>query len=92
MDYNNLIGRVVYSQAGRDSKKFFIIIDVIDKEYVSIIDGDLRKLDKPKKKKLKHLSLTNEVAENIKQLIISDNLSNSKVRKYLENREANKEG
>ncbi|MCY6957383.1 KOW domain-containing RNA-binding protein [Clostridium sp. ZC22-4] len=92
MDYDNLVGRVVYSQAGRDSEKFFIIIDVISKEYVYIVDGDLRKLDRPKKKKLKHLSLTNEVAENIKQLIISNNISNTKIRKYLENREANKEG
>ncbi|MCY6371536.1 KOW domain-containing RNA-binding protein [Clostridium ganghwense] len=93
LDYKNLIGRVVYSKAGRDSERAFIISDVIDKNYVYIIDGNLRKVEKPKKKKIKHLSLTNYVVEDIKQLIMSgNNVNDAKVRKYLANRDANKEG
>lgn len=88
-----LLGRVVYSKAGRDFGKAFIILDKIDDNYVSIIDGDLRKVEKPKKKKIKHLNITNNVIEDIKKLIISkESLSNAEVRKYLGNRDVIKEG
>lgn len=88
LEYENLIGRVVYSKSGRDSERAFIILDVIDKDYVYIVDGNLRKVEKPKKKKMKHLNITNDISEDIKQLIMSgNNISNSKVRKCLENKE-----
>lgn len=93
MEYENLIGRVVYSKSGRDSERAFVIFDVIDKDYVYIVDGDLRKVEKPKKKKMKHLNITNDISEDIKQLIMSgNNISNAKVRKCLEIRTLNKEG
>ncbi|MEA4825280.1 MAG: KOW domain-containing RNA-binding protein [Clostridium sp.] len=88
-----LIGRIAYSKAGRDSGRMFIIWDVIDSEYVYIIDGDLRKIERPKKKKLKHLNITNEVVDVIRELIISgESISNAKIRKCLENRYDIKEG
>lgn len=91
--YEELIGRVVYSKAGRDSGKPFLIFNVIDNNYVNIIDGDLRKIEKPKKKKLKHLNVTNQVVNEIKELMISGStFSNAKVRKCLENRYDIKEG
>lgn len=93
LDYDNIIGKVVCSKAGRDTGKIFIITGVIDKNYVYISDGRLRKFDKPKKKKLKHLILTDEVAKEVAQLImLKNNVSNEKIRSYLENMEANKEG
>lgn len=88
LEYENLIGRVVYSKSGRDSERIFVILDVIDKNYVYIVDGNLRKVEKPKKKKMKHLNITNDVSKDIKQLIMSgNNISNAKVRKCLENKE-----
>lgn len=91
--YEELIGRVVYSKAGRDSGRPFLILNVINDNYVNIIDGDLRKIEKPKKKKLKHLNMTNQVVNEIKELIVSGNtFSNAKVRKCLENRCDIKEG
>lgn len=88
MDYNKLLGRVVYSKAGRDSGRTFVIVNVIDEIYVYISDGDLRTVEKPKKKKLKHLNITNDVVEEIRELIISgQNLSNSKMKKFLKNRD-----
>ncbi|QGU96900.1 RNA-binding protein [Clostridium bovifaecis] len=93
MKKEELLGRVVYSKVGRDSGKAFIILDKIDDNYVSIIDGDLRKVEKPKKKKIKHLNITNDVIEDIKKLIISkESLSNAEVKKYLGNRDVIKEG
>lgn len=55
------IGSVVYSRAGRDEGNFFMVYEIIDDSYVLIVDGDIRKLDKPKKKKIKHLKNTGEV-------------------------------
>ncbi|WP_085829592.1 KOW domain-containing RNA-binding protein [Clostridium massiliodielmoense] len=93
MKYNELIGKIVYSKAGRDQGRMFIIFNVIDDDYVSIVDGDLRTVEKPKKKKIKHLYITNEVMEDVKERIISNNsISNIKVRRFLKNRDAIKEG
>lgn len=55
-------GAIVRSKAGRDKFRFFVVIDVVDNDYVTIADGDLRKIDSPKKKKIKHLSFTNDNA------------------------------
>lgn len=43
-------GQIVFSKCGRDKGRAFIVYD-FNEEYVFIVDGDLRKLEKPKKKK-----------------------------------------
>ena len=63
------VGRVVFSRAGRDKGKYFIIVDIIDDQYVLISDGNLRRLSSPKKKKIKHLDAKPEVLEGIKDKI-----------------------
>lgn len=67
------VGRVVFSKAGRDKGKYFIIVDIIDEQYVTVADGDLRRLSAPKKKKIKHLDMKPEVLEGI-----AEKLSNNK--------------
>lgn len=42
-----------------------MIKEVLDGEYVYIVDGMMRKTAKPKRKKLKHLELKPEVLEGI---------------------------
>lgn len=59
------IGRIAVSNAGRDTGRVFVIKQVVDTYYVYIVDGDLRKMDRPKKKKLKHLKLTENVLSGI---------------------------
>lgn len=59
------IGRVVYSKSGRDAGRYFIICGLCPDGCVLIADGNLRRLDKPKKKKLRHLTLTHDVLESI---------------------------
>lgn len=78
------IAQVVKSKAGRDKGKVFVIVDIIDDKYVSIVDGDLRKLDKPKKKKIRHLIVYNTVLENLKEKMINnEKFNNAYVRKLL---------
>lgn len=53
-------GSVVKATAGRDKNDIFVVI-AIDCEYAIICNGKRRPLEKPKRKKLKHLSLTKMV-------------------------------
>lgn len=85
MDENSLLGKVVHSKSGRDRNRYFIIVGILNADYVYISDGDLRKIEKPKKKKIKHLSFTDIIAEEIKELITEGKkVSNSKIRKFLQ--------
>lgn len=59
------IGRLAVSTAGRDKGRMFVVVDIIDEQYVYIVDGDLRKKDRPKKKKLRHLKLCPDVLGGI---------------------------
>jgi ribosomal protein L14E/L6E/L27E len=51
-------GFVVFSKKGRDKGKAMVVLN-IEGEYLFLADGKLRTLDKPKKKKLKHVQPTN---------------------------------
>ena len=53
---NDLLGHLVVSLAGRDKNCICAVVGKSDDEgYVLIADGRIRKVEKPKKKKLKHL-------------------------------------
>ena len=56
------IGQVVISKKGRDKGKTFIVINIQD-EYLFLVDGKLRILAKPKKKKVMHIQPTNYIAD-----------------------------
>lgn len=71
MDSLFSFGDLALSIAGRDKGTVYLVIDV-DKQFIYCIDGKIRKIDKPKKKKSKHLekvltaSLDN-IAERIRK-------------------------
>jgi len=56
---------VVFSKSGRDQGKAFIVIRVINERYLSISDGDLRKIENPKKKNIRHLQITSQRADDL---------------------------
>lgn len=68
-DQEDLIGRVVTSKAGRDKGRSFLVVARVDENHVHIVDGTLRKLGRPKKKKLKHLTLEAPAATGIREKI-----------------------
>lgn len=51
------LGTVVLSRAGRDAGRYFVVVGRVDEEYVLLSDGQLRKLQNPKKKKIKHIDV-----------------------------------
>jgi ribosomal protein L14E/L6E/L27E len=78
------LGQIVHSKAGRDKDRYFIVVGIIDNDYVLVADGQLRKINSPKKKKIKHLRKLNYVAQAIKDKVEScEKLSNSEIRKLL---------
>lgn len=66
-DLKAAVGCVAVSKAGRDKNRCFLICEIVDDEFVLVVDGALRKLSRPKKKKLKHLRLKPYVAEDLGQ-------------------------
>ena len=53
---DDLLGQLVVSLAGRDKGCICAVVGIHDDEgFVLIADGKVRKVEKPKKKKLKHL-------------------------------------
>jgi ribosomal protein L14E/L6E/L27E len=56
---------VVLSKSGRDRGKAFVVVRVINERYLSLSDGDLRKIENPKKKNIRHLQVTSIPAEEV---------------------------
>ena len=52
-----MVGKIVFSNAGRDKGKYLVVINC-DENYVWVADGKERKLETPKRKNVKHISLT----------------------------------
>ena len=52
-----MVGKIVFSNAGRDKGKYLVVINC-DENYVWVADGKERKLETPKRKNIKHISLT----------------------------------
>ena len=59
------VGRVVLSKAGRDKGHYFVVMEVLDECHVAIANGCQRKVDNPKKKKIKHLVAKPEIFSEI---------------------------
>ena len=78
------LGSLVLSKAGRDKDRYFIIIGIVDSNHVNIADGDLRKIENPKMKKLIHLKLVEECVPNLAEhLNKNSKLTNAMLRKLL---------
>ena len=56
------VGSIVRSIAGHDKGDLQLVVG-LDNGYAYVADGKLRKVEKPKKKKLKHLQGTHFVTE-----------------------------
>ena len=58
-------GMAVTSRQGRDKGKTYVIISIVDKDFALVSDGETRPLKKQKKKRVKHLKLTDVVFEGL---------------------------
>ena len=68
-----VVGQVVKSKAGRDKNRFFVVLEVLDDKYLHLVDGDLRKIRRPKRKKVMHIAPTSKVVDlNPKSKTVND--------------------
>ncbi len=56
------VGMLARSKAGHDKGHVYVIFEV-DEAYVYLVDGSIRTIDKPKKKKKKHVQIICEKHE-----------------------------
>ena len=84
MDRETLIGRLVYSKAGRDKGKPYIIAEILDEEYILLSDGNLRTLERPKKKKLMHVNIS-------KKIFTNQSIDNLNIKKFIQSYDKNEE-
>ena len=59
------LGQVVYSKSGRDSGRYYAVVEIVNDDYVKIADGNLRRIKNAKLKKNKHLKPNGEVLDKI---------------------------
>lgn len=76
-------GRVVQSTQGRDAGRFFVVLHVVDEQFVLMADGLSRKIAHPKKKKVKHLRMKPIVVEVDGAKLPNKHLQDSDVRTAL---------
>ncbi len=77
---DDLLGHLVVSLAGRDKGCICAVVGMTDDDgYVLIADGKIRKVETPKKKKLKHLKPIDWLPEE-KLRLPSEKLTNRFIR------------
>ena len=77
------MGCIVQSLAGRDKGKLFLVVGV-EENYVYLVDGDIRKVENPKRKKIKHVELTRFFDANMAERIVKKNkITNQDVKKVI---------
>ena len=74
-----MIGNIVFSKCGHDKGKTFIVINQFN-DYCYLVDGKYRLLDRPKKKKIKHVQFTNYSCLSIISLLQNNSCSNLDIR------------
>ena len=77
------LGDVVHSIAGRDKGRNYIVMKIAE-PYIWTCDGDLHKVEKFKKKKVKHTKIAGSNSEFIRnKLEGGDKITNSEVRRAI---------
>lgn len=91
-DKENCIGSMAVSTAGRDRHRCFMITGICDEQSgtVYICDGKLRRLESPKRKKLRHIKIIECSNSERRDMILSGSLTNNSLYRYLSEYEKNR--
>ena len=76
-------GRVVFSKKGRDKTRYFVVLYTLDADFVMICDGETRKLDKMKKKRIRHLDSCPHEFPALIEMYRQGTLKDADIRKVL---------
>jgi len=73
-------GQIVFSKRGRDKGRAMIVL-FVGGEYAYLVDGKYRTLEKPKKKKAKHIQITQHIVNLVP--LSGRALQDADIRKHL---------
>lgn len=74
-------GMLAWSRAGHDEGQLYVILRVED-EYLYLTDGRLRPLERPKKKKIKHVQVLRRIPEELMNMPV-EAVKNEDIRRII---------
>jgi len=77
-----LVGGFVLSTAGHDSGQYYVILQIVG-EYAYLVDGKIRTLNRPKKKKQKHITVLEETDQALIEKIIQQTVKNEEIKRAI---------
>ena len=78
-------GDLVVATAGKEKNDIFVVLEV-DKKFCYLVDGKRLKIDKPKKKSLKHVQKASKIPFPKEHLEKREEKLNAEIRKFLKER------
>lgn len=79
---NLVTGGFAVSRAGHDFGKLYVIF-YIDNEYVYLVDGKIRTLDRPKKKKIKHIKVLDRFDISLTKKVADRSVKNEEIKRAI---------
>lgn len=76
-------GILVQSLAGHDKGQFFVIIGE-EAEYVSLVDGKTRTLEKPKRKNKKHIQVIYDSQQEQRKQLLDERVTDTQIRRFIQ--------
>ena len=98
MQNNDLIGKLVISNSGRDKNQmyknhYYVIVDKVDDTYYLLSNGSNKTIQMPKKKSIKHFNVLKNVDDEIKaSIILKKKGTDLKIKRFLKLKGIVKEG
>ena len=90
---NDLIGKVVLSIAGRDKDHYYVVVKELNDDYYLLSNGRTKIIQMPKKKKLKHMIVLEDVNDEIKaSIMLKEKGTDLKIKRFLKLKGIVKEG
>ena len=77
-----IVGSFVIATAGHDSGKYYVIFET-DHEYVYLVDGRIRTLDRPKKKKEIHVRMLSEIDQSLADKVKCKTVRNEEIKRAI---------
>lgn len=72
------IGDIVKSTQGHDKHKLSVVVKCVGDDYIMMVDGERRKVDSPKLKKIKHIELVGR-DDKVSNLLEEDKLTDQTI-------------
>lgn len=74
-------GMLAWSRAGHDCGQLYVILDV-QNDYVYLTDGRLKPIEKPKKKRKKHIQIIRKIPDELTG-ITEESIKNEDIRRII---------